>query len=213
MNDVSAAQPRSCSELGYDFLVERILSGRLLPGDEINRRAVAQELGISLAPVNEAVSQLEAEGFVEVMPRRQTRVRVVRREEVRGLLILREAIECEAARLYCGGLVTASLPELLPLAQTVDTSKPASADNERAESQFHGALVDLVGVPLLSDEFRKVMRRRLFFKINAVVPWQTQPPLDSHCDLLTQLQTDSPDVAESVMRHHLERGREAMLNP
>lgn len=206
-------EPRSFSQIGYDFLAEQILSGRLQPGDEINRRSIAEELGVSLAPINEAVAQLEAEGFLEVMPRRQTRVRVVRREEVRGLLILREAIECHAARMYCGPLVIQNLPGLTELALAVDTSQPATVANEEAESRFHGALIDLVGVPLLSTEFHKVMRRRLFFKINAVAPWHTQPPLDNHRDLLALLQTDNPDAAESAMRHHLQRGREAMLNP
>lgn len=204
-------EPRSCSRMGYELLVERILSGNLQPGEEINRRALAEELGISLAPINEAVGQLEAEGLVDVLPRRQTRVRIVRREEVRGLLILREAIECEAARIYCGKLVSENLPHLTKLAKAVDTSRPASAENERAETQFHGALVALVGAPLLSEEFQKVMRRRLFYKINAVVPWQTQPPLDSHSSLLKELSTARPDAAETAMRRHLERGREAML--
>lgn len=211
MNAGSEAQSRS--QLGYTYLIQGILSGRLQPGEEINRREVARQLGVSLAPINEAVSQLEAEGFLEVLPRRQTRVRLVRREEVRGLLILREAIECQAARLYCGGTITANLPRLAELALAVDTSQPASAENERAETQFHSALVNLVGAPLLATEFRKVMQRRLFYKINAMVPWQTQPPLGNHRELLIQLQTDNPDAAESAMRHHLERGREDMLNP
>lgn len=210
--DTPIQEERSFSQIGYDFLVERILSGKLQPGEEINRRAVAEELGVSLAPINEAVAQLEAEGFVDVLPRRQTRVRVVRRDEVRGLLIMREAIECQAARMYCGRLVAANLPRLLELARAVDTSQPASPENEQAEGRFHGALVDLVGAPLLSGEFHKVMRRRLFYKINAIVPWHTQPPLDNHQNLLGELQTTDPNAAEAAMRHHLQRGREDMLN-
>lgn len=167
---------------------------------------------MSLAPINEAVSQLESEGLVEILPRRQTRVRLVRREEVRGLLILREAIECEAARIYCTSLLTSDTRALSRLAKNVDRSRPATVQNELAEAEFHGALVDLVGAPLLSSEFRRVMRRRLFYKVNVVVPWENQPPLDSHLDLLEHLKTDKPDLAEKAMRRHLERGREAMLN-
>jgi GntR family transcriptional regulator, rspAB operon transcriptional repressor len=202
----------SYSETGYNYLIQRILDGRLGPGEEINRKAIADELKMSLAPVNEAVAQLESEGFVEILPRKQTRVRVVRQEEVRGLLILREAIECQAARIYCGKILKAGLPKLSKLANAVDVSKPGSLENEQAESQFHGALVALVGVPLLTAEFQKVMRRRLFCKINAVLPYSTQPPLDNHARLLKKLQTNDPDVAEAAMRLHLERGREAVLH-
>jgi GntR family transcriptional regulator, rspAB operon transcriptional repressor len=204
---------KSFSETGYRFLIGKILSGDLLPGEEINRRAIADELKMSLAPVNEAVAQLENEGFLEILPRKQTRVRIVRPEEVRALLILREAIECQAARLYCGKVIAARLPALTKLARAVDASKPGSLENEQAESNFHGALVALVGVPLLTAEFQKVMRRRLFCKINAVLPYSTQPPLDSHQQLLKKLQVRDPDKAEAAMRHHLERGRKAVLKP
>lgn len=201
----------SRSRLGYDYLISRILSGQWQPGDEIRRREVAEELGISLAPVNEAITQLEVEGYVEVTPRRQTRVRVIRRDEVRGLLILREAIECQAARHYCGEPVVKARQTLLPLAEAVDASRPGTPENEQAEHIFHAALVELVGSPLLTEEFHKVMRRRLFYMINALVPWQSQPPLDSHKRLLKKLQTSDPDAAEHAMRGHLVRGRERIL--
>lgn len=201
------------SQVSYDFLANKILNGEWAPGEEVNRRAIASELGISLAPVNEAVSQLQVEGFLEVTPRRQTRVRVIRREEVRGLLIFREAIECQAARLYCGKPVRQNADNLKKLALAVDMSDLATAENEKAETEFHGALVELAGVPLLQEEFRKVMRRRLFHMINSVAPWQSQAPLDDHVLLLEKLQTDHADEAEAAMRSHLERGREGMLRP
>jgi GntR family transcriptional regulator, rspAB operon transcriptional repressor len=212
---ISAAEGQRAgfTKKGYDFLAERILTGQLQPGEDINRRAVAEELGISLAPVNEAVSQLEMEGFIEVTPRRQTRVRIIKREEVRGLLILREAIECQAARIYCGAPVCTAFEQLCGFAQQVDASRPGTPDNERAEYQFHAALIDLARTPLLKDEFNRVMRRRIFYLINFVLPWDTQPPIDNHQALLEQLKSESPDAAESAMRHHLERGREEVLHP
>lgn len=195
----------------YDFIIEQILEGTLKPGDEVNRKGVASELGVSLAPVSEAVNQLEAEGFLEVSPRRQTRVRIVTKEEVRGLLILREAIECQAARLYCGERITRQRNALIGLAKAVDSSEAGTKENELAESAFHQALVDIVDCKMLSAEFQKVMRRKLFMKINIIVPWSVQPPLDSHERLVMDLCKDDPDAAEAAMRKHLERGRERIL--
>ena len=201
----------SYSKRSYDYLLERILSGEYQPGDEINRKQVAEQLGVSQAPVNEAVSQLEAEGLVEVAPRRQTRVRIIRKEEVRALLILREAMECQAARIYCGAPVVANEAELLELARAVDRTQVGTKENEHAEVRFHGKLVELVESPIVSEEFMKIMRRKLFHKINMVVPWSSQPSLDNHEQLLRSLRTESPDEAEVAMRRHLERGREQIL--
>lgn len=203
----SVSYGRQC----YDVIMERILSGAIKPGEEVSRRDMAQELGISVSPVTEAITQLTTEGFLETLPRRGTRVRVVSTEEVRGLLILREAIECQAARLYCGQRVRTNNARLLELATAVDTSEAGTRINEITESEFHQALVDLVECPMLSHEFQKIMRRKLFMKINLVVPWSMQPPLDNHADLLQQLTNDDPDAASMAMRVHLERGRERIL--
>lgn len=204
-------QAMSCSQRAYRYLLDAIMERRLSPGDEINRKAVAEALGVSLAPISEAVSQLESEGLVEVAPRRQTRVRVIRREEVRGLLILREALECQAARLYAGAPVAANRAKLRELALVVDLSKPSTYENEVAECRFHEALVGLVESPLLSAEFARIMRRKLFHKINTIVPWSSQPPLDSHQALLAKLCEASPDEGEAIVREHLERGRRRIL--
>lgn len=207
----AAVAETSYARQSYDFIMKQIFDGELKPGDEINRKGLASELGISLAPVSEAVNQLESEGFLEISPRRQTRVRIVTKEEVRGLLILREAIECQAARLYCGPRLTAREDELLVLARAVDSTDAGSKENELSELKFHQSLVDLVDCELLTNEFRKVMRRKVFLKINLIVPWNVQPPLDSHERLLGQLAHDDPDAAEAAMREHLERGRERIL--
>lgn len=203
----------SFARKGYDFLLGQILAGHWPPGEEINRRLVAEQLGMSLAPVNEAITQLQVEGYLEVSPRRQTRVRVIRREEVRGLLILREAIECQAARLYCGEPVIRNKKRLASLAAAVDKTRAGSRENEDAECALHAALIELVASPLLLDEFHKVMRRRLFYMINRVMPGREQLPLDNHRRLLRKLESTDPDTAESAMRLHLERGREGILRP
>jgi DNA-binding GntR family transcriptional regulator len=124
---------------------------------------------------------------------------------------MREAIECQAVRIYCGESVKANLGMLTKAAAKVDSSAPGSRENELAEVAFHTALVDLVRSELLSREFKNVMQRRLFYKINAIVPWSQQPALDSHAVLLKKLQRPDPDVASAAMRQHLERGRESIL--
>src|SRR5687767_13742000 len=44
------AEP-SFSKVSYDYLVDKILGGAWMPGDEVNLRAIAAQLGISRAPV------------------------------------------------------------------------------------------------------------------------------------------------------------------
>jgi len=194
----------------YRAVLERLMSGQLPPGTMLDRRSVAAELGMSVAPVLEAMLQLEADGFLEALPRRGTRVRLVDREAVRGQLIVREALECEAARMYCSEPVRAIYSTLLPLAEKLDRSIERPADGWHDEVEFHGALVALANCAALNDAFSRVMRQGLFFAVIAL-----NPPADvgrsSHVTLLGKLKTADADTAEKLIRAHLRSGKEHIL--
>lgn len=51
-------------------LREQILSNEIKPGEPIRQHLVAERYGVSIIPVREAFRQLEAEGVVELLPRR-----------------------------------------------------------------------------------------------------------------------------------------------
>ncbi|NUP75502.1 MAG: GntR family transcriptional regulator, partial [Sinomonas sp.] len=61
---VPAPPALSKSQLAYEWLHERIVSGSLAPGARLVLAQVAGELDVSVVPVREAVRRLEAEGLV-----------------------------------------------------------------------------------------------------------------------------------------------------
>jgi len=92
-------------------LLKRILSGFYAPGDRLVEIRIAQELGVSQAPVREALRDLESVRFVESAPFRGARVRQVRDAELIEVYPIRGALEevaaVEAAKRM-GGDVSAS---------------------------------------------------------------------------------------------------------
>ena len=201
---------RSLSQQVYDQLLQRILKNELVPGEMINRREVAAKLGVSVAPTLEAMLQLESEGFLETIPRKGTRIRVITDADLRGQVILRQALECQAARLYHGQPLVQSEAKLLKLAQKADTAIVGSPENWQNEIVFHRALVELADCPALLREFNKVMQLNLFFSANKSVKVQVNSELDRivkpHTELVQQLQTASADQAEKAIREHLTTG-------
>ena len=77
----------------YTSLREKLLTGELLPGQMINRRDVAEQLGTSTAPVLEAMKQLEFDGYLETLPRRGTQVKIITTEDLIGNYIARIGFE------------------------------------------------------------------------------------------------------------------------
>jgi len=117
------ASQESVSLAGEAYLIlrERILRGQLQIGRVISRRKLANELGMSLLPVSEALMRLEFEGLLESRPRAGTRVRIPTPDDVRGHYVVREALEVEAAKLFAERATPAERAELQRLAARVDS--------------------------------------------------------------------------------------------
>lgn len=77
----------------YEFIQEKIVSGRLATGCQVSELSLAKQIGISRTPVREAIRRLVHEGLLEQVPRYGTIVRTPQRRDIVELYELREALE------------------------------------------------------------------------------------------------------------------------
>src|SRR5437016_3225497 len=102
----------SLSNRAYVSIRDGILRGLFPMGTSLSRRKLAAQLGMSPLPISEALRQLESEGLVESRPRVGTRVRVPTPQDLRDRYIIREALECQSARLFAEKASAAERSEL-----------------------------------------------------------------------------------------------------
>ncbi|MEU3754321.1 GntR family transcriptional regulator [Streptomyces olivoreticuli] len=81
------------------ILLDHLSRGRWLPGERIVERRVARELGVSQAPVREALRDLQAMQLVELSPHRGTWVRELTPQRLGQVYPVRGALERLAAEL------------------------------------------------------------------------------------------------------------------
>lgn len=81
-----------------DVIRDAIVRLELPPGTAIDKAALCARLGVSRFPVSEALGRLAAEGFVEVLPQRGTRVARIDLADCRQAMFIRRALEAEAMR-------------------------------------------------------------------------------------------------------------------
>jgi len=193
------------SQKVYDQLYAALLDHRLKPGDRLNRRQVAEDLGVSVAPVLEAMTQLEWEGFLRTSPRVGTIVSGVTARQVLGKFRLRQAIEVEAARLAAGGPFAAIRGKLEKLAAKADAARSWSLANFKTEVAFHEAVVATAGCPELSAAFSQVMRHGLFHAAHDLLPDLPERTPGMHAKLVAALARADADAAERLVRDHLAR--------
>ncbi|MDL2229454.1 GntR family transcriptional regulator [Treponema sp. OttesenSCG-928-L16] len=202
----------SLTKMIYEQLMSMFMNNELVPGQFLNRRKLAADLGVSVAPVLEALVQLELEGFIESVPRKGTIVSPVREEDVYERFILREALECTAARLYTGAPVRLHIDELRDYAEMMDTQGDTTFSHIKSEIIFHASLVNLAGLPSLTREYLRATRIGMFCMINRVSS-RGRTRTQKHVELVEKLSTDNPDEAEKIVRDHLWSGKPVLRIP
>jgi DNA-binding GntR family transcriptional regulator len=88
----------------YKQLSELLMGGRVMPGEQLSLRTIAQSLGVSVMPVREAVNRLLSEKALELMPNRVLRVPTMTVSQFREITDIRVNLE---------GLATARAAELV----------------------------------------------------------------------------------------------------
>lgn len=156
--DVSAASDRTASRLAqnktrfevvYQRLRADILACRLRPGAKVQINLLADELGISLSGVREALSKLSAEGLVVAEPQRGFRVAPVSLDDLTDLTLTRIDIEslCLKRSIEQGGVdwESAVVGSMHRLSRTPywspDNDRRLSEEWAAAHYSFHEALV------------------------------------------------------------------------
>lgn len=87
------------ADLATDHIRELIGSGALGPGDRVNEVDIAEQLGVSRAPVREAIRRLASSGLVLSEPNMGARVVRIDFPHIRSLYEIREAVEAMGAGL------------------------------------------------------------------------------------------------------------------
>src|SRR5437016_13601477 len=99
-------RPKSDHGLRRQRIVQSILTDVFRGGLSAGRHLVTQELAerfdVSHTPIREALIALAGIGIIDLVPNRGAVVRRVTTREVREVMQVRRALECEAVRLACG---------------------------------------------------------------------------------------------------------------
>ena len=132
------------SERVKDRILTWILEGEMAPGSRIVETRVARELGVSQAPVREALRDLATLGFVETQPYRGSWVRKPTEEELVEAIEVRAELEALAGRLAATRRTEQCIADLDQLmAEMGEAADRGDAhDHAMKNTQFHERIVE-----------------------------------------------------------------------
>ena len=204
---------RSLVEDVYDVLRAEILFGRRLPASRVQLNEIAEEHGVSLSVVREAVTRLASEELVEATPQRGFRVRPLSVEHLRDLTWVRVQLESLALResiakgdvSWEANLVAAH--HRLAVTPTYFEDGTGNLEWLTAHSGFHAALAAAAGSPILER-----LRRQLYDAAELYRMWSSNLPQhptrehvdDEHRAIFDAALARDADRAVDLMTRHLE---------
>lgn len=199
----------------YSRIKEEIRSNRMPPGFQLPEPELAIRFGMSRTPLHEAVIRLEAEGLVEVIPRRGVRVLPVNPKDMAEIYEILTALEPEAAAALA--LRRPSADELAPLDAATTAMEAALEVNDleawaEADDLFHKTLVEMHGnrrmsdvVAHMYDQAHRVRMQTLYLRPKPVRSTQ------EHREILEHLERGDGDAARRVFHAHRARAASELL--
>jgi DNA-binding GntR family transcriptional regulator len=204
---------RSLVEDVYGVLRADILFGRRLPSSRLPLNELAEELGVSLSVVREAVTRLASEDLVEATPQRGYRVRSLSIGHLHDLTWMRVQLEGLALRQSIAkGDVTWEADLVAAhhrLAVTPMYFEDGTGNIEwlTAHSGFHAALAAAAGSPILER-----LRSQLYDAAELYRMWSSNLPhhptrahvVDEHRAIFDAALGRDADLAVDLLTQHLQ---------
>jgi DNA-binding GntR family transcriptional regulator len=192
-------------------LKQMILAGELKVGQRINEVEIANALGISRAPLREAIQALVNEGLLVAIVNRGAFVRTFSEDELEDLYELRIALELHALSLAAVRASPEQLDELdMFLDETGSRMGAAEARHYPGELDFHLRVVELSrSRELLASASSVNQRISLARSRSGHEPERAQHAFEQHRAIVRNLRKKELSAASGLLQLHL---RESLAN-
>lgn len=137
----------------HQWLRRELMRSRFRPGEKLKLRNLADELGVSLTPVREALARLVSENALEQVDHRSARVPVLSDERLREVCELRMELEGKAAERAAERATAADAERLADIHARMSEARLANRAPEMLieNERFHMELCALSGMPVLQQ--------------------------------------------------------------
>ncbi|WP_327000275.1 GntR family transcriptional regulator [Dactylosporangium sp. NBC_01737] len=200
------------SETVAGLLRDRIMSGQLRPGERIRLEQIADETGLSITPVREALLMLRAEDMVELQPRRGHVVAPLSRQDIIDVFGLQGDIAGELAARVAVTITPAQLDDLRQQHERLRRAAQARQVTriEQLEFEFHRSINRLADARKLSWLLRAATRYTPTRFYAASPEWRAAMAAD-HEALLAALEAHDADAVRPAMARHFTDGAERLV--
>ena len=202
----SFSSRRNLREEIRDMLRGAVISGQLRPGIVYSAPSLAEQFGVSVTPVREAMLDLANEGHVEALRNKGFRVTELSPAQLDSITDVRVLLEVPTVRAVAlAGADASTIERLNGLAAAIveAAERHDLIAYVTADMEFHLAVLELAGNPELVEVARSLRTKSRLYGLQALTPDQIFPSSLEHSDLVQLIEARDADGAERLMRQHL----------
>jgi DNA-binding GntR family transcriptional regulator len=215
MNDDNAFEgimlPRSLMEDITDSLKDAIIEGRLQPGQQIVEKELQKTLGVSRAPIREALLKLEGQGLVVIVPRKGSFVRNITARFIQESFTIRAWLEGLAARISIEHLDKSDYDHFDKILKDMEqlAKKRDFKGYFYRHWDFHNVFIRGSQNELLIEKVEALRRQSLWLSYS-ITYFEKKHKMSQaiHAEIIDVFKKGDPDEVEREVRHHILKATE-----
>ncbi|HKT90867.1 MAG TPA: GntR family transcriptional regulator [Paraburkholderia sp.] len=171
----------------------------------LDERVLSESLGVSRTPVREAMTLLEQEGFLRMVPRRGIYIVRKNKREIVEMIQMWAALESMAARLATIHATDEEIARLRHMFDDFRDSTPAEhiAEYSDANIAFHQAIVELSRSQIILDTIKNIfVHVRAIRRMTISQSDRASRSIVDHLRIIEALEKRDTELAEKLVRQH-----------
>ena len=203
--------PESLTQQAYRYIRDEIVQGRIDGGQHLTEGFFATRYGISKSPIREALTRLESEGLITIVPRRGAFVRGFSIHDVEEIYELREILETRVIRdAVLNAKILARLREIVGSAQSY-LKKNDKANYIREDTAFHTTLANASSNSRLRKMLESMHNQMLILR-RQTFELSSYTSTTQHLRILEALEKGRKDEAAKLMGQHIREVRNHLVH-
>ncbi|MEM5384972.1 GntR family transcriptional regulator [Paraburkholderia phymatum] len=198
----------SLRDQAYAMLRQAIADADIYASREeirLDERVLSETLGVSRTPVREAMTLLEQEGFLRMVPRRGIYIVRKSKREIVEMIQMWAALESMAARLATLHATDEEIARLRHMFDQFRDSTPAEhiAEYSNANIAFHQAIVELSKSQIILDTIKNIfIHVRAIRRLTISQSDRASRSIVDHLRIIEALEKRDTELAERLVRDH-----------
>jgi len=202
----------------YEDILRKISEDEYGPGTQLVCRKVAEDLGVSMTPVREALNRLANDGIIESYPKLGYFTKEFDMSDITAIIEARECVEPFTAALAALHISKREGSELMGICEKLEKEEKENPENIRGiadiDQKFHNKIASISGNSYLEQVIRNLHIQQINSRVGFMVLSMDKIDSDSEKFISDAVKSSQEhhDIVKAILEHNSHEAEKQMRN-